>query len=89
MPQLHGHNTLTIDQADRLQWSGAAIDRAQVASLLAATLRLPVEPELRFAPDPRASYDAAAGVVRAVRSSGVTRFGCVGNEQYRSFGKAG
>jgi len=79
-------NRLTLDAADRLLWNGAEITRAELAGALAATRALPVEPELQFAPEATASYDAAAHTLQTIRQSGVTKFGFVGNEQYRSFG---
>ena len=47
-------NTVSIDADDRLVWNGTPIAGTQLAALLAASLRLPVEPELRFAPAARA-----------------------------------
>ena len=37
----------------------------------------------------QASYDLAAKVLQLIKASGVTKFGFVGNERYRTFGKAG
>ena len=82
-------NRLVLDASDTLLWNGTAIDRAQLSAVLAASLRLPVEPELQFAPDPGAGYDAAAHALRTIRASGVTKFGFVGNERFRDFGRAG
>ena len=78
-------NTVSIDAWDRLAWNGTTIGPEQLGALLAASLRLPVEPELRFAPAARARYDAAAHALVAIRASGVSRFGFVGNEQFRIF----
>ena len=52
-------------------------------------LRMPVEPELQFQPEAEASYDLAAQVLNIIKGSGVTKFGFVGNEQYRVFGAGG
>ena len=78
-------NTLSIDGADRMSWNGAPIVRGELAPLLAAAVRLPVEPELRFAPAERTSYSVAAETMATIKASGVTRFGFVGNERFRSF----
>lgn len=80
-------NRLTLDAADRLLWNGAPVTRAQLAAALAATRALPVEPELQFAPDASASYEAAARTLQAIKASGVTKFGFVDNERYRSFAR--
>lgn len=79
-------NRLTIDATDRLLWNGVPVTRAELAAALAATRALPVEPELQFAPDASASYDAAAQALKAIKTSGVTKFGFVDNERYRAFG---
>ena len=81
-------NRLTLDGSDRLRWNGAAIDRSQLVAILAETRRMPVEPELQFAPDAQASYAASAHALLTIKSSGVTKFGFVGNERFRAFGKA-
>ena len=44
--------------------------------------------ELQFEPEATASYDLSARVLNVIKGSGVSRFGFVGNEQYRAFGKA-
>ena len=46
-----------------------------------------VEPEIQFEPEARASYEISARVLNLIKASGVTKFGFVGNEQYRVFGK--
>ena len=48
---------------------------------------MPVEPELQFEPEPEASYELSAQVLNIIKGSGVTKFGFVGNEKYRVFGK--
>jgi len=81
-------NKLVLTQADQILWNGTAVDSGQLVTLLADTTRMSVEPELQFEPEPLASYDIAAKVLQIIKSSGVTKFGFVGNERYRSFGKA-
>jgi biopolymer transport protein ExbD len=49
---------------------------------------MPNEPELQFEPEPEASYDLSAQVLNIIKASGVHKFGFVGNEKYRVFGKA-
>ena len=46
------------------------------------------EPELQFQPAPTAPYDTVDKVLAEVKRSGITKFGFVGNEQYRVFGKS-
>ena len=78
-------NRLVVDAQDRLMWNGTAINDAQLVALLRETAALPVEPELQYAPDANASYAASARTLHAIKASGVTRFGFVGNDRFRNF----
>lgn len=80
-------NKLILTQADQILWNGTAIDSGQLVTLLSDTTRMAVEPELQFEPEPLASYDITAKVLQIIKQSGVTKFGFVGNERYRSFAK--
>ena len=80
-------NKLILTQADQILWNGSAIDSGQLVTLLADTTRMAVEPELQFEPEPLASYDITAKVLQIIKQSGVTKFGFVGNDKYRNFGK--
>ena len=78
-------NKVTIDAAGLIRWNGAAVDRLTLRRYLAASLRLPVEPELQFEPDAQARYLIVDEVLADIRRAGVTRMGFVGNERYRAF----
>jgi biopolymer transport protein ExbD len=80
-------NKLVLTQTDQILWNGSPVDSGQLVTLLAETTRMSVEPELQFEPEALASYDITAKVLQIIKSSGVTKFGFVGNERYRSFGK--
>lgn len=80
-------NKLVLTQADQILWNGTPVDSGQLVTLLAETTRMSVEPELQFEPEALASYDITAKVLQIIKSSGVTKFGFVGNERYRSFAK--
>lgn len=80
-------NKLILTQADQILWNGSAIDQGQLVTLLSDTTRMAVEPELQFEPEPLASYDITAKVLQIIKQSGVTKFGFVGNERYRTFAK--
>jgi biopolymer transport protein ExbD len=80
-------NKLILTQADQILWNGTPVDSGQLVTLLSETTRMSVEPELQFEPEPLASYDISAKVLQIIKTSGVTKFGFVGNEKYRSFGK--
>ncbi|MEO0698346.1 MAG: biopolymer transporter ExbD, partial [Pseudomonadota bacterium] len=54
---------------------------------LSDSIKMAVEPELQFEPDALASYDRSAKVLQIIKQSGVTKFGFVGSEKYRVFGK--
>ena len=82
-------NKIVLTQMDEILWNGTAINQNELVRNLQETLAFEVEPELQFEPEPRASYDLSAKVLNIIKGSGVTKFGFVGNEKYREFGKAG
>lgn len=80
-------NKLVITQADELLWNGEVIQEGDLVNLLAQSLTINPEPELQFEPEALSSYEASARVLQIIKGSGVTKFGFVGNERYRAFGK--
>ena len=80
-------NKLVLTAGDEILWNGNTIDSGQLVTLLGESVAMAVEPELQFEPEPQASYDLAAKVLQIIKASGVTKFGFVGNERYRTFGK--
>lgn len=78
-------NKVGVDADGAIRWNGATIDRLSLRQYLAASLRLPVEPELQFQPDAAARYLAVDEVLADIKRSGVTKLGFVGNERYRDF----
>ena len=82
-------NKLVLTVDNQILWNGNAIDMGQLRTLLDQSTQMAVEPELQFEPEPLASYDLSAKVLQLIKVSGVTKFGFVGNERYRTFGKAG
>ncbi len=82
-------NKLILTQAEQILWNGETINQGQLVTLLQETTAMAVEPELQFEPEPLASYDLTAKVLQVIKQSGVTKFGFVGNEKYRVFGKSG
>ena len=82
-------NKLVLTQDDRMLWNGEQITEGQLVTLLQQSLRINPEPELQFEPEALASYDLSARTLQIIKASGVTKFGFVGNERYRTFGAAG
>ncbi len=82
-------NKIVLTYQDQILWNGQVIDDSQLVGNLQATLKLPVEPELQFEPEPEASYNLSSQVLNIIKASGVTKFGFVGNEKYRIFGTGG
>ena len=82
-------NKLVLTADNQILWNGNAISDGQLVTLLNQSKAIQPEPELQFEPEARASYDLSAKVLNIIKASGVTKFGFVGNEQYRVFGKAG
>jgi len=81
-------NKLVLTVDNRILWNGNPINQGQLVTLLQQSKAIQPEPELQFEPEARASYELSAQVLNLIKASGVTKFGFVGNEQYRVFGKA-
>ena len=81
-------NKIVLTPNNDILWNGEPIDQGVLVANLQRSLAMPVEPELQFEPEAQASYDLAAKVLNIIKSSGVTKFGFVGNEKYRVFGKS-
>ena len=78
-------NTVHIDARDRLYWNGQSLDRQQLLNQLAGAAARTEQPQIRFDPDPRASYDRSARTIALIKDSGIEKFAFVGNERYRAF----
>jgi biopolymer transport protein ExbD len=78
-------NKIVLTPANQILWNDTPITPNQLVGNLQQTLTFAVEPELQFEPEAQASYDLAAKVLNIIKSSGVTKFGVVGNEKYRVF----
>ncbi|MBS7669282.1 ExbD/TolR family protein [Croceicoccus gelatinilyticus] len=78
-------NKVVLTQGGDILWNGTPLNEGQFVATLQQSLALPVEPELQFQPEEFASYDLSASVLRIIKSSGATKFGFVGNEQFREF----
>ena len=81
-------NKIIILPDSTIQWNGTPVSLQQMAQYLARTTSMNPEPELQFQPAPTAPYDTVDKALAEVKRSGITKFGFVGNEQYREFGKA-
>jgi biopolymer transport protein ExbD len=81
-------NKIVLTPRNEILWNGTPIDQGTLVANLQTSLTFAVEPELQFEPEANASYDLSARVLTIIKASGVTKFGFVGNEKYRVFGKA-
>ena len=81
-------NKILIMPNNEILWNGSPVSLQQVGQYLAQTKSMNPEPELQFQPAPTAAYDTVNKVMAVVKRSGITKFGFVGNEQYRVFGKS-
>ena len=79
-------NKIVLTRDNQILWNAESINDGQLVTLLAETTNINPEPELQFEPEPDASYELSVGVLNIIKASGVTKFGFVGNEKYRSFG---
>ena len=80
-------NKIVITQAGESLWNGSAIDQGELVRNLQISKAMQPEPELQYEPEQFASYDLSVKVLNIIKGSGVTKFGFVGNEKYRVFGK--
>jgi len=81
-------NKIIILPDSSIQWNGTPVTLQQMEQYLGQTRSMKPEPELQFQPAPTAPYDTVDKVLVSVKLSRITKFGFVGNEQYREFGKA-
>ncbi|WP_095012453.1 ExbD/TolR family protein [Tsuneonella mangrovi] len=80
-------NKIVLTPDNLILWNGTQIDGSELVRNLEATKAIDPAPELQYEPDAQASYDLSVRVLNIIKASGVTKFGFVGNEKYRSFGK--
>jgi len=80
-------NKVVLTPDNKILWNGTPIEPAILQANLKASLAMAVEPELQFQPDSQAGYDLTARVLNIIKTSEVTKFGFVGNENYASFSK--
>jgi len=82
-------NKIVLTPQNQILWNADPIDESELVRNLQITRNTTayaVEPELQFEPEANASYELSANVLNIIKSSGVTKFGFVGNEKYRAFG---
>ncbi len=82
-------NKIVLTQTDEILWNGDTLNEAELVRNLNLTRDIVPEPELQFEPEALASYELSARVLNVIKASGVTKFGFVGNERYRTFGSVG
>lgn len=80
-------NKIVLTQENLIFWNGDQISLNEMVRNLEVTKNIDPEPELQFEPEPFASYELSAEVLDIIKRSGVSKFGFVGNEKYREFGK--
>jgi biopolymer transport protein ExbD len=81
-------NKIFIDDGGAVQWNGTAVSQQQIADYLKQTKAMAVEPELQFQPTENAPYVIVDEVLAVVKRAKINKFGFVGNENYRVFGKS-
>lgn len=80
-------NLVTIDAQDRLFWNGRAVTRETLGAQLLSAASRPEQAEIGFEPAAAASYDRSAKTIALIKDSGIEKFGFVGNDRYRQFGR--
>ena len=82
-------NKIVLNDQNQILWNGTEVTARQMTALLIQTTQMDIEPELQFEPTANASYALAAQTLDTIKSTGVSKFGFVGNEKYRKFASAG
>ncbi len=77
-------NVIAIDQNDAILFNGESITLEGLQIVLEEVAQMEPQPDVQLEPDARASYEMSAQVLRVIKKSGVTKFGFVGNEKYRT-----
>jgi biopolymer transport protein ExbD len=81
-------NKIFIEDNGAILWNGSPVSQQQIADYLKQTKAMDPEPELQFQPTENAPYVIVDEVLAVVKRSSITKFGFVGNENYRVFGKS-
>jgi biopolymer transport protein ExbD len=81
-------NKIVVMDTNEVMWNGTPVTLDQVAQYLAQTKSMNPEPELQFQPAPNAGYEIVDNIMAVIKKSRITKFGFVGNDQYRTFGKS-
>jgi biopolymer transport protein ExbD len=81
-------NKIIILENNEIQWNGTPVSLDQVKQFLQQTKSMNPEPELQFQPAPNAGYNIVDQTMAVIKTSQISRFGFVGNDQYRTFGKS-
>ncbi len=81
-------NKIVLTPTGEILWNAEAVDQGTLVGLLEQSKQIVPEPELQFEPEPLASYDLSAKTLNIIKATGVTKFGFVGNEKYRTFGSS-
>ncbi len=81
-------NKIFIEDNGAILWNGTPVSQQQIAEFLRQTKAMSPEPELQFQPTANAPYVIASEVLAVVKRSQISKFGFVGNENYRVFGKS-
>ncbi|MEW4449627.1 biopolymer transporter ExbD [Qipengyuania sp. JC766] len=81
-------NKIILLQSGEILWNGNPISEGELVRNLQITTQMDPEPELQYEPEALASYDLSIRTLNIIKASGVTKFGFVGNEKYRTFGKS-
>jgi biopolymer transport protein ExbD len=81
-------NKIFIEENGAILWNGTPVSQQQVADFLRQSKAMTPEPELQFQPTANAPYLTVDELLAVVKRSEITKFGFVGNENYRVFGKS-
>lgn len=78
-------NLITVARDGSTAWNGQPVAAQQLRAVLRASQQQAVTPELHLKPDADARFEDVDRVLEAVKREHVSRFGFVGNENYRNW----
>ncbi|MEM1132663.1 MAG: biopolymer transporter ExbD [Pseudomonadota bacterium] len=83
-------NKIVLTSSDTILWNGAPVSVEALDSLLLNIGSASEgQAEVQFQPEATARYQQVNRILKSVKQANLTKFGIVGNEQYRAFAKAG
>ncbi len=80
-------NRISLEANDDIFWNDIPVTAEQLDELLMSASKQAIQPEIQVSPTPAARYELFNRVLKSIQAAKLTRFGIVGNENYRYFAR--